>query len=94
MYASKQGSKAELNLARRSSNMHEHTQHNLTSGQTEELIANMAQEALQYVDRYYGSKHAISQSVHKQVDAFCKETHEPSEEEDADELFWGGYSNC
>jgi hypothetical protein len=70
--------------------------HQPITSATEELIANLAQQALQYVDSHYGSHHAIANSVHSQVDVFCKhqddvktETTELSDEE----LFWGCYSS-
>jgi hypothetical protein len=65
-----------------------------THNPTHELIADMAEEALQYVDRYYGTHHAISESVHRQIDVFCNHNAEPEEEGvDAEsELLWGTYS--
>ena len=66
---------------------------NHVTNSTEELIASIAEQALQYVDRYYGRNHAIAQSVHSQIDMFCNDAEHLDRDESNDSDLAGSFGN-
>lgn len=42
---------------------------------TNQVLNDLAEEALRYAQQHYGTNHPIWNSIHREIDVFCKHDH-------------------